>query len=365
MSTSERIFNFGAGPAVLPLSVLQQVQKELLNFNGTGMSIMEISHRSKAYEAVHNETQSLMKKILNLPDNYHVLFLGGGASLQFAMVPLNFLGPGEVADYIVTGSWSEKALKEAKKIGNTNIAASSEATNFNRIPKKEEFKFSPSPVYVHITSNNTIFGTQWPSLDNICPHPLVADMSSDILSRPFDATQFSLIYAGAQKNLGPAGVTVVIVSDEMLAKAKSEKLPTMLKYSIHVENNSLYNTPPVFAIYVVNLVLKWILDNGGLAAMEKRNREKANVIYEAIDNSGGFYRGHAEKDSRSLMNVTFNLPNEELEKKFVAEAKQVGLDGLKGHRSVGGIRASIYNAMEYEGCRKLAEFMADFQKKIA
>jgi phosphoserine aminotransferase len=357
-----RVFNFNAGPAVLPLPVLEEIQRGLLDFGGTGMSILEISHRAKEYEAVNNEAEASMKELLGLGDGYKVLFLGGGASTQFAMVPLNFLPAGAQADYVITGSWSEKAYEEAVKIGQANVAATSKETNHDRIPKMGGIKLGASPAYVHITSNNTIFGTQWASLPSFGATPLVADMSSDILSRPFDAKQFALIYAGAQKNLGPAGVCVVVIREDMLAKARTD-IPTMLRYDIHAKNSSLYNTPPCFAVYAVMLVLRWIKAQGGLKAVEAKNKEKAGYIYNTIDGSGGFYKGHAQQDSRSLMNITFRLPNEDLEKAFASAATKEGMIGLKGHRSVGGLRASVYNAMPMEGCNKLAEFMKDFQAK--
>lgn len=357
-----RVYNFNPGPATLPLPVLEEIQRDLLDFAGTGMSILEVSHRSKEYEAIHVEAEASLKELLGLGDDYRVLFLGGGASLQFAMVPLNFLPAGATADYILTGSWSEKAYEEAARIGRVNIAASAKETNYDRIPSLEEIRLSPNPAYVHLTSNNTIYGTQWASLPSFGEIPMVADMSSDILSRRFDAAKFALIYAGAQKNLGPAGVTVVIIRQDMLAKVPSH-LPVMLRYDVHAKNNSLYNTPPAFAVYTVMLVLRWVKAQGGLAAVEARNEEKAALIYAAIDESGGFYRGHARPEARSRMNITFRLPGEELEKAFLNEAKAAGLVGLKGHRSVGGMRASIYNAMPVEGCRLLAEFMRDFARR--
>jgi phosphoserine aminotransferase len=358
---SERVFNFNPGPATLPLPVLQEAQKDLLNFKNTGMSILEVSHRGKEYEEVQNETESLFKELIGAPSDYRVLFMGGGASTQFALVPLNFLTPAAQADYIISGSFAEKAYEEAARVGKVNIAASTKGTNFDRVPDAAEIKFSDHPAYVHLTSNNTIYGTQWPEFPK-GKAPLVADMSSDILSRAFNASDFDLIYAGAQKNLGPAGVTVVLVKPEFLSKANTN-LPVIFQYGTFVKNSSMYNTPPTFAIYIMNLVLKWVKNNGGVAAMEKRNREKAALIYNAIDNSGGFYKGHAQKGSRSLMNVTFRLPSEELEATFVSEAKKIGLAGIKGHRSVGGMRASIYNAMPVDGCKTLAEFMKEFQKK--
>lgn len=359
---TERIFNFNAGPATLPLAVLEEAQNELLNYKGIGMSVMEISHRSKEYEAINSETEALVKELLDVPENYRVLFLQGGASTQFAAVPLNLVSEDSHADYILTGSWAEKAYDEASKFIKTNIAASTKEGNYSRIPQTDEIKVSDSPTYVHLCANNTIFGTQWQSFPDLGAVPLVADMSSDIMSRRFDVSKFALVYAGAQKNLGPAGVTVVIIRKDLLEK-KPANIPTMLRYAIHAKNDSLYNTPPSFSVYMVNLVLRWIKNNGGLVAMEKRNAEKAAYIYNAIDNSNGYYRGHAAKDSRSLMNITFRLPNEELEKNFAAEATKQGMIGLKGHRSVGGIRASVYNAMSAEGCIALAEFMKAFQSK--
>ena len=357
-----RVYNFNPGPAILPLPVLEEIQRDLLSYGGTGMSIMEISHRSKEYEAVHAETEASLKELLGLGDDYRVLFLGGGASTQFALVPMNFLPSGGVADYVVTGSFAAKACEEGARVGRVNVAADTKDTNHDRMPDQAEIKLSPNPAYVHITSNNTIYGTQWlvlPTFDNV---PLVADMSSDILSRRFEAKKFALIYAGAQKNLGPAGVTIVIIREDMLARV-NQALPVMLRYDTHAKNNSLYNTPPGIAVYAVMLVLRWMKKDGGLAAVEKRNQEKAALVYGAIDGSGGFYRGHARPEARSLMNITFRLPSEDLEAAFVSEAKQQGLVNLKGHRSVGGMRTSIYNAMPVEGCRKLAEFMGEFARK--
>jgi phosphoserine aminotransferase len=358
----ERIFNFNAGPATLPLVVLEEAQSELLNFKGTGMSVMENSHRSKEYEAINSEAEALVKELLGVPENYRVLFLQGGASTQFAAVPMNLVSSGSHADYILTGAWAEKAYKEASKFVKTNVAASTKEENYTRIPRADEIKVSKDPAYVHLCSNNTIFGTQWQSFPDLGDVSMVGDMSSDILSRRFDVSKFALIYAGAQKNLGPAGVTVVIIRKDLLEGIPSS-IPSMLRYDIHAKNDSLYNTPPSFSVYMVNLVLRWLKNNGGLAAAEKRNAEKAALIYEAIDNSEGYYRGHAFKDSRSLMNITFRLPSEELEKTFAAEATKQGMIGLKGHRSVGGIRASVYNAMSIEGCMALVDFMKAFQNK--
>lgn len=359
---AKRVFNFNAGPAALPLSVLEEAQRNLLDFQDTGMSILEMSHRSKEFEPIVEEAEQLFKELLNVPSDYRVLFLQGGASTQFAMVPMNFLPVGTTADYILTGAWSQKALDEAVKMGDAKVAASSEDTNFDRIPDLNAVKLSDSPAYVHITSNNTIFGTSWANLPTFGNIPLVADMSSDMLSRPFDVSPYGLIYAGAQKNLGPSGVTVVMIRPDFLERVP-KNIPTMLRYDIHAKNNSLYNTPPVFGIYIILLVERWLKAQGGLEAIAKINETKAAFIYDTIDNSGGYYRGHAQKDSRSLMNITFRLPNEELEKKFASEATKAGLIGLKGHRSVGGLRASTYNAVPVEACQTLAAFMKEFQKQ--
>jgi phosphoserine aminotransferase len=361
MTTTTRVFNFSAGPAVLPLEALEEAQRDLLSLPGVGMSILEISHRSKAFEGILAECEADLRTLGGIPQNYHVLFLQGGASLQFSMVPMNLLPAGGSADYIVTGAWSQKAVKEAKRVGTVKIAATTEAENFTRVPRQSELKLDPDAAYVHYTTNNTIFGTEFhyvPATGNV---PLVADASSDIFSRPIEVSKFALIYAGAQKNLAPAGVTLAIVRDDMLKRTPSS-LPTMLQYGVHAENMSMYNTPPVFAIYIMRLVLKWVLKQGGLGEMEKRNARKADKLYAAIDRTG-FYRGHAAKDSRSRMNVTFRLPGEDLEKKFAKEATAAGLDGLKGHRSVGGMRASIYNAFPEEGIDALVQFMAEFERK--
>ena len=357
------VYNFNPGPAVLPQPVLEQVQQELLDYRGSGVSILEMSHRSKEYEAINAEAEVRLKHLLGLDDGYRVLFLQGGASLQFAMVPMNFLRAGTVADYVLTdGSWSERAYEEASKIGQVRIAASTRDEQYRRIPEPHEIDLSASPSYVHLTSNNTIFGTQWHYWPEVGDRPLVADMSSDLLSRPLDARRFALIYAGAQKNMGPSGVTVVLVRSDWLEQA-SKTPPTILRYATHAKNNSLYNTPPVFAVYMLNLVLGWIESKGGLEVIGQYNQDKAQVVYAAIDRSGGFYRGHAIAESRSLMNATFRLPDEELERQFVTQAKQAGMIGLAGHRSVGGIRVSMYNAMTIEGCTALADFMDDFLRQ--
>jgi len=358
----KRIYNFSAGPAVMPEEVLKEAQENLMALPGVGMSILEISHRSKTFDKILADTKADLKELLGLDDNHALLFLQGGASLQFSMVPLNLMPPINKADYIITGSWSKKALKEAKRVGTINIAASTEEGNFKRIPKQQELKFDPGAAYVHFTSNNTIYGTEFqyePEVGNV---PLVCDASSDILSRKINVNKYALIYAGAQKNMGPAGVTLVIIRKDMVERS-SDSLHTMLNYKTHVENDSLYNTPTVFGIYLIGLTAKWLKKNGGLDAMYKTNKAKADLIYKCIDESGGYFKGHADKDSRSLMNITFNLNSEELEKKLVDEATKAGFSGLKGHRSVGGLRASIYNAFPKKGVEDLVSFMKDFQKK--
>jgi phosphoserine aminotransferase len=349
-------YNFYAGPAILPQEVMKKAQDELLDFNGIGLSIMEISHRSKDFEAVINTAEAKVRSLLGVPENYSVMFLQGGASLQFGMIPMNLL-KGKKADYVHTGEWAKKAIKEAKLFGTVNIAGTSEDKNFSYIP--ENLKLSPDAQYVHVTSNETIGGIQWaqfPAAGNV---PLVIDMSSDIFSRRFDFKGIGAIYAGAQKNIGPAGVTLVIMRND-LVEASAEGLTTMLSYKTHVKEKSMYNTPPCFAIYIIKLVMDWIENNGGLAGIEKINNEKARTIYGAIDGSNGYYRGTAAQADRSKMNVTFRLPSEELEEKFINEAKKAGFIGLKGHRSVGGCRASLYNAMSLAGVEELTKFMKKF-----
>lgn len=362
MDYTQRIWNFNPGPATLPVWVLEKAKEEMLNYAGTGMSVMELSHRSKAYEAIHDEARNLICELLEIPSNYKVLFLQGGASLQFAMLPMNFLSSGKSADYILTGYWSQKAYKEAKNVGTVRVAGSTESSNFNKIPDQQDLSLDSNAFYCHITSNNTIFGTQWKIFPDTGSVPLVADMSSDILSRKFDVSRFVLIYAGAQKNLGPAGVTLVILREDWIAQARQD-IPTILKYAIHAENNSLYNTPPCYAIYIMKLVLEWVKQLGGLSAIEKRNEEKGKMLYGTIDALSGFYKGTADPKSRSLMNATFRLPTEEMEAKFLSEASAQGFVGLKGHRSVGGIRVSMYNALEPDGIKALTEFMKEFAKK--
>ncbi|MCL6445733.1 MAG: 3-phosphoserine/phosphohydroxythreonine transaminase [Alicyclobacillus sp.] len=362
MRDRKDVHNFNAGPAALPQRVLEEAQAELLNFAGSGMSVMELSHRSKLYESVQEDAEARLRQLLNIPDEYDVLFLQGGASLQFAMVPMNFLKPGSVAGYVRTGSWADKALKEARLLGETKVVASGEATGFRALPDPTSLDLEGIDAYVHLTSNETIGGIQWQTFPDTGSIPLVADMSSDILSRPFDVGQFDLIYAGAQKNLGPSGVTVVIVRKRWLESANTE-LPTMLRYDTFAKNQSLYNTPPTFAIYLLGLTLKWAEDQGGVAALAHINEAKAAAVYDAIDASAGFYTGFAEKNSRSRMNVTFTLPTPELEKQFLAEASDAGFVGLAGHRSVGGCRASLYNAVSQASCDALAAFMRDFARR--
>lgn len=358
----KRIYNFAAGPAILPEPVLKEAQEQLWSLPGIGMSVMEISHRSKTFDKIITDAKDGLKSLLGINDNYELLFLQGGASLQFSMVPLNLMVKNKKADYIVTGSWSKKAVKEAKRVGTVNIAATTEEGNFKRVLKQEELKLDPQADYVHFTSNNTIFGTQWHKEPEVGNAPLVCDASSDILHKKIDVNKYALIYAGAQKNIGPSGVTFVILRKDMLERS-SDSLHTMLNYKTHVDNGSLYNTPNTFGIYIIALVCKWLKGLGGLDGMYKINKEKADALYKCIDGSGGFYKGHAEKDSRSLMNITFNLATEDLEKKLVSEATAAGFDGLKGHRSVGGLRASIYNAFPKKGVEDLVSFMKDFQKK--
>jgi phosphoserine aminotransferase len=361
MTTTTRIFNFAAGPAVLPLPVLEEAQRDLLALPGVGMSVMEISHRSKTFEDILHRAIDDIRAIGTIPANYKVLLLQGGASLQFSMVPMNLLGPNQTADYVITGGWSQKALKEAKKIGKVNVAWTEGAEVFTRIPRQDELKLTPGAAYVHMTSNNTLFGTEWKTLPDVGDVPLVSDTSSDMFSRPLDVRKHALIYAGAQKNLGPSGVTLVIIREDLLARG-ADTLPTMLQYKVHADNDSLYNTPPTFGVYVLGLTMKWLRGIGGLDAIGKINERKAAKIYAEIDRTG-FYRGTAQKDSRSLMNITFRLPSEDLEKVFVKESTAAGLDGLKGHRSVGGMRASVYNAFPEEGVDALVQFMREFERK--
>jgi len=357
---ADRIYNFNAGPAALPLPVLEEIQESFLNFAGSGMSVTEISHRSKWFDDVINDAVTRVKRILQLDDRFHVLFVQGGASMQFCMVPMNLLGAGDSADYVNTGTWSTKAIKEAEIQGKSvKVVASSEDRNFAYIPK--EIAFDTNAVFAHITSNNTIKGTQWAQFPDTGGAPIVSDMSSDIFSRPLDIDKFGLIYAGAQKNMGPAGVCLVIIRDDLLARTPGD-IPTMLRYSTYADKNSMFNTPPCFAIYTVQLVLKWLEETiGGLGKMEELNRKKAGLLHDFIDQSD-FYRATADKDSRSLMNVTFRLPSEELEAALVAAALENGMGGLKGHRSVGGCRASIYNPTPLAAVESLVDFMKTFER---
>jgi phosphoserine aminotransferase len=357
---ADRVFNFSPGPATLPYEVLQKAGQDVVNFQETGIGLIEISHRSKEFMAVANEAEKNLRELMQIPDNYKVLFLQGGASSQFFMIPMNLLGKGKKATYLNTGTWAKKAIKEAQLFGEVDVAYSSEKVSFNRVPKPEEYTVADDAEYLYYVSNNTIYGTEFPDLPKT-DRMLISDMSSDILSRPVDVSRFGIIFAGAQKNLGPAGVTIVIIREDLLDRTPANT-PTMLSYKTHADKGSMFNTPPCFAIYVVGEVLKWLKKIGGVAAIEKINREKAALLYGAIDSSD-YYRGHAEKDSRSLMNIAFNLPSAELEAKFIAEAAAVGLNGLKGHRSIGGCRASIYNAFPREGVIRLVDFMKDFAAK--
>ncbi len=358
----KRVYNFNPGPATLPLEVLQEAQAEFLNFDNSGMSILEISHRAKPYEKIHNQTKADILELMGLGEDYEVLFIQGGASLQFSMVPLNFATKEKPGSYVLSGTFSSNAYKEAEILGVGKVAASTKDENFKRVPRQDELKIDKNSAYLHICNNNTIFGTEFHYIPETDGVPLFADMSSDFLSRPWDFKKFSLIYVGVQKNLGPAGVVVVVAKKSLIEKSL-ETLPTMLRYDTFYRKNSLYNTPPAFSIYMVGKVAAWIKNQGGLAEMAKRNSKKAETLYKAIDDSNGFYSGHADKDSRSFMNVTFRLPNEDLEKKFVAEALENNLSGVKGHRSVGGMRASIYNAMTLEGVETLADFMEKFRRQ--
>ena len=359
--SDKRIFNFSAGPAVLPEPVLRRAQQALWDIDGAGFGIAECSHRGPEFSSVLDEAEANIRELASIPDDYAIAFLQGGASMQFAMVPMNFLARGKTADYLNTGSWSKKAIAEAKRVGEVHVAASSEDENFSYIPGPDAIRYSASPEYVHITSNNTIFGTEWQRDSEPSPSaPLVCDASSDIFSRPIDIARYGMIYAGAQKNLGPAGVTLVIIRKDLIEKGNSD-LPPMLQYRTHVDAGSCYNTPPVFPIFVVGEVIKWIQNLGGLAAMAELNREKAALLYDFLDGSE-FYRPTARPDSRSLMNVCFRSPSEDLDKQFVSEAKARGLAGLKGHRSVGGMRASIYNAFPRQGVEALVAFMKEFEQ---
>jgi phosphoserine aminotransferase len=358
---SDRIHNFGAGPGVLPEPVLRQTQQDIWNIGGSGIGIAEHSHRGKLFEKVIADADAAARRLANIPDNYKVLFIQGGATQQFAMVPMNLLSGGRTADYLVTGVWAEKALQEALKFGTTHVALSGQASKFTRIPPVAEIQYSERPVYVHMTTNNTIYGTQWKAEPPVpAGVPLVADTSSDMFSRPIDVSKYGLIYAGAQKNLGPSGIVLVIMRED-LAEPGPKSIPTLLQYRTYVKEKSLYNTPPTLAIYMVGQVLKWIEDSGGLAAMAERNAEKAKVLYDFLDQSE-LFKGSVHPDSRSLMNVCFRTPSDEMDARFVSEATKRGLDGLKGHRSAGGMRASLYNACAKASVEALVAFMKEFER---
>lgn len=355
-----RVHNFNAGPAALPLAALERAQRELLDFEGTGMSIIEHSHRGKAYERVHDEAISLLRELLGISSDYDVLFLTGGASQQFAVIPMNFLGAGRRGDYVITGGWSEKAYEEAQRIGDVRIAATTvQDKRYLRVPRQDELAIDPNAAYVHMTTNNTLFGTQWHYFPETAGVPLFADMSSDFLWRPIDVNRFALIYAGAQKNIGPSGVTVVVLRKDLVAAGRKD-IPKIFQYRTFAENNSLYNTPPTLAIYLVRNVLAVTKEQGGLAEVERKNRQKGGLLYDTLDAMADFYRAPVERESRSYMNVVFRLPSEDLEKRFVAEATKQGMVGLAGHRSTGGIRVSLYNAIELASVECLVAFMKDF-----
>lgn len=363
MSEIKRAHNFNAGPAVLPVSVLEQAQAEMLNYQGCGMSVMEMSHRSKVFESIIQTAEADLREVMGIPSNYKVMFLQGGATLQFAMIPMNMRPAGASADYIVTGSWSKTALKESTKVGTTHVAVSTDAKGFNCLPDAADIQYDPNAAFVHYCMNETIHGVEWTDV----PTPpkgveLFCDVSSDFLSKPVDVSKYGVIYAGAQKNAGPAGVTVVIVREDLLERVPAN-LPVMLDMKVLAESGSMHNTPPCFSIYMVGLVLKWIKGMGGLSGVAENNTKKANLVYNAIDNSGGFFRGHAVPAARSKMNIPFRLPSEDLEKQFAKESEAAGLIGLKGHRSVGGLRASVYNALPMESAQALVDFMKEFQRK--
>ena len=356
----ERVYNFAAGPSMLPLEVINELKEELPLYGETGMAVMEMSHRSKQYLEVFNETKNDLKELLKVPDDYEILFLQGGASLQFAMVPLNIMTTGK-ADYVITGNFAKKAAEEAARFGDVCVVYDDKPNGYDRIPQPSELKFREDASYVHICANNTIYGTQWKYIPETGSIPLVADMSSEILSKPVDVSHYGIIYAGAQKNMGIAGLTVVIIRKDLLNR-QQDRVPVMLQYGVHAKADSMYNTPPTHAIYVLGKVLKWLKRQGGLEAMAVRSEKKAAILYDLLDHSD-FYKPHAAKEARSLMNVTFNCPTAELEEKFVQEAKKAGIINIKGHRLVGGLRASIYNAMPIEGVERLAEFMQKFQEE--
>ena len=362
MSTTatQRVFNFSSGPAVLPEPVLLEAQRDLYLYPGAGMSVMEMSHRSKAFDRILGDAEASVRALAGIGDDYAVLFLQGGASLQFSMLPMNLLTTGRSADYVITGVWGQKAIAEARKVGTVRVAGSTEAEGFRSVPAPHELQLDPAAAYVHVTTNNTIYGTQWPAMPPAGDVPLVADASSDIFSGPIDIARFGALYAGAQKNLGPSGVTLVVIRKDLLARSRAD-LPTMLNYAVHAEHGSRYNTPNTFGIYILGLVARWMLGEGGLDAFGARNARKAATLYAEIDRTG-FYRGHAAPEARSQMNVTFRLRDESLEDTFATAAAREGLDGLKGHRSVGGLRASMYNAFPEAGVDALVQFMREFER---
>jgi phosphoserine aminotransferase len=359
---TKRLYNFNPGPAALPIQVLEQAQAEFIDVNHLGISLMEMSHRGKYVEQLNEETQQLLLDIVGLKSGYKVLFMGGGASTQFALIPLNFLVPDRVANYILSGSFSEKAYSEARFIGQAHIASSSKEQKWIHVPNHRDLQLADHSAYIHMTTNNTIEGSRFTDFPDVGDIPLIGDMTSDILSRQLDYEQFAMVYAGAQKNLGPAGVTTVIIREDMLEHARKD-IPVIMRYETFAKEKSLYNTPPVHSIYIMNLVLKWVIEQGGVAGLEKRNAAKAGMLYETIDASGGFYKGIVRKADRSDMNITWKMDNEELEQQFIRESVQSGFEGLAGHRSVGGLRASAYNAVPVEACKALADYMVEFQRR--
>ena len=357
---AQRVFNFSSGPAVLPDTVLLEAQRDLVMLPGVGMSVMEISHRSKAFDRILEEAEATLRAVAGIPDSHAVLFLQGGASLQFSMLPMNLLTPGRSADYVITGVWGQKAIAEARKAGSVRVAGSTEGDQFRRVPRQDELQLDPAAAFVHLTTNNTIYGTRWSAMPETGDVPLVVDASSDIFSAPMDVARYGVIYAGAQKNLGPSGVTLVVIRKDLLARS-SEALPSMLNYAVQAANGSRYNTPNTFGIYILGLVARWMQAEGGLEAIAQRNVRKAATLYAEIDRTG-FYRGRADRDARSLMNITFRLRDEALEEAFVDAATREGLDGLQGHRSAGGLRASMYNAFPEAGADALVQFMREFER---
>jgi phosphoserine aminotransferase len=357
-----RIYNFSSGPSMLPLPALEEASREIVDYKHTGMSLIEMSHRGKIYDEVHNEAIALIKEILQVPDDYYILFIQGGATLQFGMIPIAFLDPGKIADFVVTGTWVRKAIEDAKLIGNPRVIWDGAAEKYRRIPNQSELQYTPGAEYVHICSNETIDGIQWQQMPHTGGVPLIVDMSSDIMSRPVEWDKVSMLFAGTQKNLAPAGMALVIMKKELVEKARKD-VPAYLRYDLHAKENSLYNTPPTFTVWMTTLTLRWTKSIGGLPVIEKRRDEKAAMLYNAIDSSNGYYNCPVDKHSRSKMNVVWRLQNEQLEEKFVKEAEKEGLSGLKGHRSVGGLRASLYNAMPLEGVKALVDFMNHFMQR--